>query len=225
MPPESKRKKQIRAKEIFDRLSAHYGEVICTLDERFDAWRLLVAAVLAAQCTDARVNTVTPALFHRFPQMCDFAKSSPEEIEPYIRPCGFFRNKAKAIHHAAIYLLEKHAGEVPEDMEALLAIPGVGRKIANLLRGEIFGKQALVVDTHCMRLAQKMGFSKKKIADAVEKDLLPLVPEEHYTAWGHYMVEHGRAVCRARNPQCKQCLLGDLCPSVEMASIEKGKSL
>lgn len=215
MPRESLKKKKERALRIFDALSEVYGEVICTLDERFDPWRLLVAGILAAQCTDARVNLVTPALFERFPTLQDFSLSSPSEIEPYIRSCGFYRNKSKAIYLASHYLLEHHQGQVPEDMEALIKIPGVGRKIANLIRGEIFGHQALVVDTHCMRLAQKFAFTSKKVADQVEKELLPIVPQEHYTAWGHYMVEHGRAICQARKPKCALCPIALDCPSAE----------
>lgn len=216
MPRESLKNKKIRAERVFHTLSQLYGQVICTLDERFEAWRLLVCGILAAQCTDARVNLVSPALFQRFPNMEDFSKSSPDEIAPYIHSCGFYRNKSKAIYLAAHYILEQHQGQVPENMEDLLKIPGVGRKIANLIRGEIFGHQALVVDTHCMRLAQKLGLSKKKVADQVERELLPIVPEEHYTAWGHYMVEHGRAVCHARKPKCQLCVLAQDCPSFKL---------
>lgn len=199
------------AEEVIKRLEEQYGEADCTLDDKDDPWRLLVAAILAAQCTDERVNKITPALWEAFPEMEDLARALPSEIEPYIRSCGLFRNKAKNIHLAAKHLLREHGGEIPQDMKGLLAIPGVGRKIANLLLGDAFGKQAVVVDTHCGRLARRIGFTKEENPAKVEKDLMKAVPETHWTAWGHLMVTHGREVCRAQSPDCPGCVLEDIC--------------
>ena len=199
------------AEEVIRRLLAEYGRPETTLDDRDDPWRLLVAAILAAQCTDERVNKITPALWARFPEMKDLAEAAPQEIEPYIRSCGLFRNKAKKIHAAACHILREHGGEVPSDIDSLLEVPGVGRKIANLLLGDAFGKQAVVVDTHCGRLARRIGLSKAKSPAKVEKDLMRAVPESSWTLWGHLMVTPGREVCMARSPNCQACVLEDIC--------------
>ncbi|NCC83186.1 MAG: endonuclease III [Clostridia bacterium] len=196
---------------VIERLTGIYGEPICTLDDRDDPWRLLVAAILAAQCTDERVNLITPALWQRFPEIEDFARALPVEIEPYIRSCGLFRNKAKNIHLAARFLIEEHEGVIPQTMEALLAVPGVGRKIANLLLGDSFGQQAIVVDTHCGRLARRIGLTEAEDPAKVEQDLMRVVPGNSWTDWGHLMVTHGRAVCKARSPECPACVLSDVC--------------
>lgn len=196
---------------VIERLTGIYGEPICTLDDRDDPWRLLVAAILAAQCTDERVNLITPALWQRFPEIEDFARALPVEIEPYIRSCGLFRNKAKNIHLAARFLIEEHEGVIPQTMEALLAVPGVGRKIANLLLGDSFGQQAIVVDTHCGRLARRIGLTEAEDPAKVEQDLMRVVPGNSWTDWGHLMVTHGRAVCKARSPECPTCVLSDVC--------------
>lgn len=200
------------AEETIRRLSALYGEPECTLDDKDDPWRLLVAAILAAQCTDERVNKITPALWERFPEMQDLAEALPSEIEPYIKSCGLFRNKAKNIHLAARFLLDEHGGRIPETLDELLEIPGVGRKIANLLLGDAFGQQAIVVDTHCGRLARRLGLTKEKDPAKVEFDLMKSVPEDCRTAWGHLMVTHGRETCRAQRPDCPGCVLSDICP-------------
>lgn len=209
-PRVSKAKKEL-AREVLQRMRTHYGEVICTLDVRDDPWQLLVAAILAAQCTDARVNLVTPALFSRFPTPADFASAGPAEIEPYISSCGLFRNKAKGIYGAARTLLDEFGGVVPQSREELLRLPGVGRKIANLLLGECFGIQAVVVDTHCGRLSKHLGVTKETDPVRVEKDLVACVPEDSWADWGHYMVHHGREVCLARHPHCEVCFLQDIC--------------
>lgn len=202
-----------RAKEVIKRLKKEYGVVECTLDERFDPWRLMVSAILAAQCTDARVNLVVPELFKRYPTMETFANSSPQEIEPYIASCGLFRSKAKSIYKAANYLLLNEGGQVPKNFDALIKIPGVGRKIANLILGDCFGVEAVVVDTHCLRLALLLQFSDSDNPVKVEKALCTYVEYGDWANWGHYMVEHGRKVCKARNPQCNLCVLSDICPS------------
>ncbi len=199
------------ARIVTERLVELYGEPETTLDDRDDPWRLLVAAILAAQCTDERVNQVTPALWARFPEMKDLAQALPSEIEPYIRSTGLFRNKAKNIHLAARYLLEHHDGEVPGTMEELIQVPGVGRKIANLLLGDIFGVQAIVVDTHCGRLSRRIGLTNEKDPAKVEADLMKVVPEDQWINWGHMMVTHGREVCLARTPRCESCVLADVC--------------
>lgn len=199
-----------RAEAIVGILADHYSGGDITLDAS-NAWELLVAAILAAQCTDERVNKITPALFERFPDTAAFAASSPAEIEPYIKSCGLFRNKAKSIHGAAVYLLENEAGEVPDDEKRLLAVPGVGRKIANLLLGDIFGKQAIVVDTHCSRVSQLIGLTEHKDPARIERDLMRHVPEEHWTDWGHLMVAHGRRICIARRPECERCPIAGAC--------------
>lgn len=199
-----------RAEAIVSILTDHYSGGDITLDAA-NAWELLVAAILAAQCTDERVNKITPALFERFPDMEAFSVSSPPEIEPYIKSCGLFRNKAKSIHGAAVYLLENEAGVVPDDEKRLLAVPGVGRKIANLILGDIFGKQAIVVDTHCSRVSQLIGLTEHKDPTRIERDLMRHVPEEHWTDWGHLMVAHGRRICVARRPECERCPIAGAC--------------
>lgn len=188
-----------------------YGVVECTLDERFDPWRLLVCAILAAQCTDARVNLVSPALFARFKTIEDFASSNAKAIEPYIASCGLFRNKAKAIYAASVYIMTEHQGQVPKEMDELLKIPGVGRKIANLIRGECFNIPGLVVDTHCGRLARRLGFSTSENAKVIEGDLCPLVNPQKWREWGLYMVTHGREICKSQNPQCANCFIIKYC--------------
>lgn len=212
MARESLKKKRSRAEELIRLLEEEYGEPECSLLFRENPWRLLVAAILAAQCTDARVNLVTPALFARFPEPGDFALSSPEEIEPYIKSCGLFRNKAKSIHAAAVYCTERFGGELPRDFEEILAIPGVGRKIANLLIGDCFGMPGIVVDTHCKRLSRRLGLTDTEDPTKAERELLKLIPEEKQIAYGHLMVTHGRECCKAQHPLCGSCILEVLCP-------------
>lgn len=210
MPRRSLELERRRAALLLGLLHEAYPDADCTLDAE-DPWRLLVAAILAAQCTDARVNLVTPALFERFPDVSAFAAAEPSEIEPYIRSCGFFRNKARNIQGAARQILNCHAGEVPTNETELLAIPGVGRKIANLLIGDAFGGEAVVVDTHCKRISALLGFTKSENPAVVERDLLKVLPEDQRAAWGHLMVAHGRACCAARRPACARCTLLPLC--------------
>lgn len=200
-----------QARMIIDRLIGLYGLPETTLDDKDDPWRLLVAAILAAQCTDERVNKVTPYLWEAYPTMEDISKAGPKAIEPIIKSCGLYRNKAKNIHLASLYLLEYHQGQVPETLEELLEVPGVGRKIANLILGDSFGQEAIVVDTHCKRLSKRMGLTDADDPYKVEQDLVQKVPEEHWTDWGHLMVTHGRAVCMARSPQCDACVVQDIC--------------
>lgn len=215
--------RQLQARAIVETLGEYYVDADTTLNYKDNPWRLLVGAILAAQCTDARVNKVTPALFDRYPEVADFAVTTAEEIEPYIKSCGLFRNKAKSIQKAAVHLLEHHAAEVPSTEKELLAIPGVGRKIANLLIGDAFGGEAIVVDTHCARITNLMGLSDSKNVVRIEKDLTQLVPEDRWTDWGHLLVILGRDICVARRPQCHRCPVQDLCDYGRQRKAEAGE--
>ncbi len=197
--------------EIIRLLEIEYPEAECSLQYAKD-YELLFAVRLAAQCTDARVNMVTPALYARFPTLQSFAEAEPEDVEPYIHSCGFFRSKAKDIVLCARTLLEKHGGRVPDTMEALTALPGVGRKTANLILGDVFGKPAVVVDTHCIRLTNRMGLvDGLKEPEKIEKVLRGVLPPEKSSDFCHRMVLHGRAVCDARKPLCEKCCVKHLC--------------
>ena len=176
-------------------------------------FQLLVAVVLSAQCTDVKVNMVTPALFAAYPDAAALAKAEPEEIEPYIKTCGLFRTKARDLHACAMVLLAEYGGRVPDTMEELLRLPGVGRKTANLILGDIFGKPAIVTDTHCIRLCNRIGLVDGiKEPAKVEKELWKIIPPEEGSDFCHRLVDHGRAVCTARTtPYCDKCCLADVC--------------
>ncbi|HDP33527.1 MAG TPA: endonuclease III [Candidatus Hydrogenedentes bacterium] len=205
------RQERERAEAIFERLQTAYPDVRCTLDYK-SPLQLLIMTILAAQCTDARVNIVCKELFKRYKTAQDFADAAPGALEKAIHACGFFNQKAKSIRGSCAILLAEHGGNVPEDMEALLRLPGVGRKIANAVRGECFGKSVVIVDTHCKRVAHRLGFTRQTEPARIERDLMALWREEHWTLFSHFMVFHGRAVCRARSPQCDGCVVADLCP-------------
>lgn len=212
---ESAKQRQERTAEILRRLKAEYPDARCALDHQ-SALELLVATILAAQCTDERVNEVTPALFRRFPRPLDLAQAELTELEEMVHSTGFYRNKAKSLKNLGIALASEHGGEVPADMAALQRLPGVGRKTANVVLGNAFGKnEGIVVDTHVQRLSGRLGLSGEKVAEKIEADLLPLVPREDWTLWSHLLIEHGRTVCNARKPRCAECVLADLCPSAE----------
>jgi len=196
--------------EIISLLKESYPEPICALEYKKD-YELLFATRLAAQCTDARVNTVTPILFERFPTLNALAEADVMEVENIVHPCGFFRTKARDIVDASIMLLSKFGGKVPETMEELLTLPGVGRKTANLILGDIFNKPAIVVDTHCIRLTNRIGFVDVKDPVKIEMALKELLPPEESSDFCHRLVLHGRAVCAARNPSCERCTLINLC--------------
>src|SRR6266478_5492871 len=190
-----------------------YPSAHCELDFR-NPLELLVATILSAQCTDKRVNMVTPALFKKYRRAKDYANASQAELENAIRSTGFYRNKAKSIRGAMRAIAEEHNGKVPETMEALRALPGVGRKTANVVLGNAFGKnEGIVVDTHVARLSQRLGLTEHKDADKIERDLMKLVPREHWTDWSHWLIWHGRRRCFARKPDCSQCEVFRLCPS------------
>jgi endonuclease III len=202
------------ALEIERRLLAEYPDAHCELDYR-DPFELAVATVLSAQCTDKRVNLVTPELFRRWPDAAALAEAPVQEIEEVIRSTGFFRNKAKSLSGLARAVVEQHGGRLPESMNELFALPGVGRKTANVVLGNAFGQnEGIVVDTHVARLAARFGLTRETDAVRIEQALLPLFPREGWTMLSHLMIWHGRRVCDARKPRCNGCVLADICPSV-----------
>jgi len=197
--------------EIVTRLEEAYPLADCTLDWGKD-YELLFSVRLAAQCTDERVNMITPALFERYPTLKDFAEADVAEVEKYIRSCGFFHTKARDIVACAQVLLAKHGGKVPDNMDDLLALPGVGRKTANLILGDVFhAPGAVVVDTHCIRLSNRMGFVDTKDPPKIEAALRAVLPPEKSSDFCHRLVLHGRAVCTARAPKCEGCCVAHVC--------------
>lgn len=201
-----------RAAEILRRLKKRYPEAKCELDFTTPL-ELVVAAILAAQCTDKRVNMVTPALFRKYRTAQEWADVPQETLEQDVRSTGFYRNKAKSIRAMAAALLERHGGEVPEDFEALVALPGVGRKTANLLMADAFKRPGLIVDTHQIRVNRLLGLTKNTQAEKIEMDLRATLPETDWTAWSHLVTWHGRYTCVARKAACGTCPLRDVCPS------------
>lgn len=212
-------KKAERAKALLIQLPELYPDARCAL-EFSNPLELLIATILSAQCTDKRVNLVTKPLFKRLRSVEDFAAISQEELESLIRSTGFFRNKAKNIRACAARLLEDHGGEVPRDLEALAALPGVGRKTANVVLGNAFGINAgMVVDTHIGRLSRRLGLSKHMDPVKVELDLMRLFPRDSWKDLSHWLISHGRAICHSRKPACDQCALSWLCPSAGKPNI------
>ncbi len=209
---ESKEKLKERAVCIINRLTEMYPESKCSLDYR-NPYELLVATILSAQCTDARVNQVTPKLFERFPSALELSKASTKEVEQLIQSTGFYRNKTKSLLGMAQTIMSKFSGQIPQNMEDLTHLPGVGRKTANVVMGNAFGKPGgVVVDTHVGRLSQRLGLSRNKGAEKIERDLNQIIPEPHWTQFPHLMISHGRAICKSQKPVCKACKLVDLCP-------------
>ncbi|MDA0887190.1 MAG: endonuclease III [Cyanobacteria bacterium] len=201
-----------RAPELLARLGELYPEATCSLDWR-NPYELLVATMLSAQCTDVRVNLVTPALFERFPDAAAAAAVEPVEVEPYVQSTGFFRNKAKAIVGASRLLVEHHGGNVPQTMEELLLLPGVARKTASVVLAWCFGINAgVTVDTHVSRLAQRLQLSRHREPRRIEPDLMKLVAQADWQNLSIRLIFHGRAVCTARKPRCGDCPIADLCP-------------
>ena len=197
-------------------LEAEYPMADCTLEER-DPWKLLVQVRLAAQCTDERVNMISPALFARFPNAETMAKATPEEVEPYIKSCGFYHGKARDIVAAAKMLVEDFGGVIPDNMDDLLKLPGVGRKSANLILGDVYRKPgSVVVDTHCIRLSNRMGLvDDMKDPPKIETALRAILPPEACSDFCHRIVHHGRAVCSARAPKCEECCVREFCQTSE----------
>lgn len=190
----------------------YYPDAHCALNFT-TPYELLVATVLSAQCTDERVNMVTPALFKKYPTPQKMAKADIEDIENLIRSTGFFKNKAKSLKGAAIELVDKYHGEIPQDLGALVELPGVGRKTANVVLGNAFGiASGIVVDTHVTRLSNRLGWVNTDNAVQIEKELIPRVPQEDWVMLSHYLISHGRAICKARKPDCAHCFLEETCP-------------
>lgn len=207
--------KRERAAELLKRLPAIYPDAHCELVHS-NPLELLVATILSAQCTDKRVNMVTPALFQRCPSAADYAAISQEEMEGLIRSTGFYRNKAKNIRAMAAALLERHKGKVPYTLESLAALPGVGRKTANVVLGNAFSKnEGIVVDTHVSRLSQRLGLTKFTDPIRIEQDLIKLFPRSFWADFSHCLIFHGRRRCPARKPDCIHCELNDICPSAK----------
>jgi len=203
-----------RAAAVETSLAATYPDATCELDFS-SPYELLVATILSAQCTDARVNLVTPAVFRRFPSATALASAEQPEIEALIRSTGFFRNKAKSLLGMARAVAERHGGEIPASMDHLTSLPGVGRKTANVVLGTAFGMSTgVVVDTHVARLARRLGFSSEDDPERIERDLMELFPPASWVALGHRLILHGRRVCHARNPACEACPLAPFCPRI-----------
>ena len=202
-----------RVTAILDVLAKTYPGVVCALHHR-SAWELTVATILSAQCTDVRVNLVTPALFKAFPTPKAMAAASLPELEELIRTTGFFRNKAKSIQGAAKVVVEEFGGKVPQTMEELLRLPGVARKTANVVLGSWFNiAVGIVVDTHVMRLTHRLELTKETAPEKVERDLVKIIPRDHWIAFSHELIHHGRQICIARKPRCVDCTLEKLCNS------------
>ncbi len=194
-------------------LKEEYPDALCSLDYE-DPLQLLISVRLAAQCTDARVNLVTPALFERFPTLEAFCDGTEEEIGELIHSCGFFRAKARDIHGACWKIRDEFGGRVPDNMEDLLSLPGVGRKTANLILGDVYHKPAVVTDTHCIRISGRLGLTKNKAPEKVERDLRAVLPPEESNNFCHRLVLHGRAVCIARKALCEKCCMKEFCRRV-----------
>jgi endonuclease III len=204
---------QERTKQIIRVLKQEYKDPKCALNHS-NAFELLIATILSAQCTDERVNLVTANLFRKYRQPSDYLKVPLAELERDIHSTGFYKNKAKNIQGACRALVEKHNSVVPQTMEELRALPGVGRKTANVVLGNAYGiASGIVVDTHVTRLAQRLGLTEEKTAEKIEEALIPLVPEKEWINFSHRLIWHGRTVCNARKPLCGQCRLAALCPS------------
>jgi endonuclease III len=204
-----------RISEILKRLNATYPGATCALHHQ-SAWELLVATILSAQCTDARVNMVTPALFQKYPTVRDFAHLKPEELEPDIRSTGFFRNKSKSVVGAAQAIVDDFGGKVPDEMNQLLTLPGVARKTANVVLGTWFGKaEGVVVDTHVQRISRRLELTTNEEPAKIEQDLMQVIPREKWILFAHQIILHGRALCVARQPKCADCPLENLCHAAD----------
>jgi endonuclease-3 len=210
-------KKQERANDIVVKLKQLYPKAKCSLDFS-NAFELLIATMLSAQSTDVRVNIVTKSLFRKYPNPQAFADANQVEMERDVKQTGFFRNKAKAVIGASKVLVERHNGEVPRTMDELTALPGVGRKTANVVLSNALNiSVGIVVDTHVTRVSARLGLTSNDNAEKIEQDLMPLIPKKEWTNFSHRLIAHGRTICIARKPKCAQCALNDLCPSAEEA--------
>ncbi|MFN8006852.1 MAG: endonuclease III [Terriglobia bacterium] len=220
MPIENRPKRKesgslhVRVKQILTKLKKEYPDVRCALEHQ-NPFQLLVATILSAQCTDVRVNQVTPALFRKYSTVQAFASALPSELEKMIHSTGFFRNKAKNIIAASQKIVNLYDGQVPRNMEHLLSLPGVARKTANVVLGTAFGiESGVVVDTHVFRLTHRLGLTGAKTPEKVEIDLMKSIPRKEWIGFSHYLIHHGRKICFARKPSCNQCALEQLCPKI-----------
>lgn len=214
-----------RVREIIRRLQREYPDAKCALNHS-NPFELLIATILSAQCTDERVNKVTAELFRKYRGPADFAAVRQEELERDIHSTGFYRNKAKNIIAASRLILERFNGQVPAKMEDLLTLPGVARKTANVVLGCAYGiAEGIVVDTHVSRLSQRLGLTENTAPEKIEKDLMQIVPKRHWVMFSHWLIFHGRKVCKARNPDCGGCVLADLCPSYPVFMAGKDKQI
>ena len=211
------------ALEVFSRLKLEYPDARTELDYETPL-QLVVATILSAQCTDKRVNMVTPLLFRTFPTAAALADAPSEKLEEIIKSTGFFRNKTKSLIGLGKALVERHGGEVPDSMEALVRLPGIGRKTANVILGNAFGKNlGIVVDTHVTRVSQRLGLTRENDPVKIEQELMPLFPREDWALLAHLFIFHGRRVCEARRPKCETCVLNDICPSSTVAGNREAK--
>ncbi len=211
MPRESKQARGLRAKRILKALFEAHPDAHCALHYT-NPYELLCATLLSAQCTDKVVNTVTPALFKRFPDAVRLAQARPTELERLIRPTGFYKNKTKSLIGMGRAVRDEHGGQIPKTMEELVKLPGVGRKTANVILGNAFDTPGLVVDTHVARLSNRMGLTQQEDPVRIEHDLMQLIPQQHWTQFSHAMIFHGRRICSARNPACESCPVFPDCP-------------
>jgi endonuclease-3 len=205
-----------QAKRICTSLEKLYPDAHCALDHQTPL-QLLIATILSAQCTDVRVNMVTPALFSKYKSAADFAKAKPSELEPMIASTGFFRNKAKSIIDCCRILVDKHNGKVPRTQDELVELPGVGRKTANVVLGNAYGVPGITVDTHVGRLSRRLGLTLEEDPVKVEFELMKLIPQADWTIFSHRMIFHGRQVCFARKPNCPGCIMNKFCPKIGVA--------
>jgi endonuclease-3 len=211
------KKTKVPVDKILKGLQEEYPDVTCALDHQ-NPLQLLVATILSAQCTDVRVNLVTPTLFAKYPTASDFANARLPDLEKLIHSTGFFRNKAKSIKAAGQRLLTEFKGSVPKTMEELLTLPGVARKTANVVLGTAYGiASGIVVDTHVFRLAHRLGLTRARTPEKVEQDLMEMMPQTEWIQFSHRLIHHGRRVCIARNPQCQRCVLDAVCPKIGVA--------
>ena len=208
--------KKARTAEIIKRLRKAYPDAHCALDHS-NAFELLVATILSAQCTDVRVNIVTADLFRKYRGPQEYLNVDRSELEADIHSTGFFRNKAKSIQGACRMIIDEFGGEVPRSMDEILRLPGVARKTANVVLGNAFGiASGVVVDTHVARLSQRLGLTTNENAEKIEQDLIALVPKRHWIMFPHWLITHGRQICQARKPRCRECVLAKICPSYEI---------
>jgi endonuclease-3 len=218
------RAQKVRTARILELLDRAYPAAECALVHQ-NAYELLVATILSAQCTDARVNLVTPELFARFPTVQALANAEPAELESLIRTTGFFRNKTKSLIGMARAVMDRHEGQIPADLDALVALPGVGRKTAQVVLGTVFGlATGIVVDTHVKRLARRLGLTPQTDPAKVERDLMAVIPRDHWINLAHQLIHHGRRICLARRPRCEECALREPCPKVGVTAPKTKRS-